>query len=103
MMINRRIFVQGVALVGTTPILANLLLLTPGAQSRELLKPEPILGRHTGAHSATNDTLFKIDGWDRNDIGVDRTRPEHFDRGSGTSNDSQTVIHLTQSWRTAWR
>jgi hypothetical protein len=103
MMINRRIFVQGVALVGTTPILANLLALTSEAQSREFSKPEPILGQHTGAHSAMNNALFKIDGWDRNDVGVDRTRPEPFDRGPGTSNDSQTVIHLTQSWRTAWR
>jgi phosphodiesterase/alkaline phosphatase D-like protein len=103
MMINRRIFVQGAALVGTTPILANLLALTSEAQSREFSKPELMLGQHAGVHSTTNNALFKIDGWDRNDAGVDGTRPAPFDRGSGTSNDSQTVIRLTQSWRSAWR
>jgi hypothetical protein len=103
MMINRRIFVQGAALVGTTPVLANLLLLASETQSREFPKSEPISELRTAVHSATNCALFKIDGWNCNDIGVDRTQLESVDRVSDTSNDSQTVIRLTQSWRTAWR
>jgi hypothetical protein len=103
MMINRRIFVQSAALVGAAPVLANLLLLPSGTQPRDLLKTEPTPGQHTAVHSATNSALFKIDGWDCNDIGVDRTQLESVDRASDTSNDSQTAIRLTQSWRTAWR
>jgi hypothetical protein len=102
-MINRRVFVQGAALVGATPVLANVLALTSGAQSCEFLKSEQIPGQHTTVYSDTNSALFKIDGWDWNDIGVDRSQLESVDRVSDTSDDSQTVIRLTQSWRTAWR
>lgn len=103
MMINRRIFVQGAALVGASPVLANLLLLTSGTQSREFLKSEPIPSQLTTVYSGTNSALFKIDGWEWNGIGVDRTQLESGDRASDTSDDSQTAIRLTQSWRTAWR
>ena len=102
MMINRRIFVQGAALAGAAPVLANLLLLTSGSESRESLT-EPILGQNTAIRSTQNSALFKIDGWDCGDIAVDRTHLEPVDQGSRTSNDSRTVIRLTQSWRTAWR
>jgi hypothetical protein len=102
-MINRRIFVQSAALVGAAPVFANLLLFPSGSKSGEILNSEPISGQHTTVHSDTNSVLFKIDGWDWNDIGVDRTRLESVDRASDTSNDSQTVIRLTQSWHTAWR
>jgi hypothetical protein len=92
MMINRRIFIQSAALVGAAPVLGNLLLLPSGSESSEILRTEPIPGQHTTVYLDKNTALFKIDGWDWNDIRV-----------SGTSNDSQTVIRLTQSWRAAWR
>jgi|SRR5271168_584838 len=101
MMINRRIFVQCAALASATPVLANLLSLTSEAQSREFPESGPILGQHTTVYSDTNSALFKIDGWDWNDIRGDRT--QSVVHVSGTSNDSQAVIRLTQSWRTAWR
>jgi hypothetical protein len=88
MMMNRRIFVHSAALVGAAPVVANLLLLSSRTKSHEFLQTEPILGQDTTVYSGTNSGLFKIDGWDR---------------GTGTSNDRQTVIRLTQSWRTAWR
>src|ERR1700750_3117670 len=103
MMINRRIFVQSAALVGAAPVLANLLLFPSGSKSGEILNSEPIPGQHTTVHSNTNSLLFKIVGWYWTDIGLDRTQLESGDRVSGTSNDSETVIRLTQSWRTAWR
>jgi hypothetical protein len=102
-MINRRVFVQSAALVGAAPLLANLLLLRSGPELRKILNTEPIPGQHTAIDSDTNRALFKISGWDWNDIGVDRTQLESVDHVSDTSNDSQTVIRLTQSWRTAWR
>jgi hypothetical protein len=102
-MINRRVFVQSAALVGAAPVLANLLLLRSRSEPRKILNTEPIPAQHTTVYSDTNGALFKIDGWDWNDIGVDRTRLESVDHASDTSNDSQTVIRLTQSWRTAWR
>jgi hypothetical protein len=92
MIINRRIFVQSAALVGAAPVLANLLLLPSGTQSREFQKTALMPAQHTRVNSDANSSLFKIDGWDRNDIGVDRSQL-----------DSHTVIRLTQSWRTAWR
>jgi hypothetical protein len=99
-MINRRVFVQSAALVGATPVLANLLLLRSGSEPRKILNTEPIPSQPATTDSDTNSALFKISGWDWNDIGVDRTQLESVDH---TSNDSQTVIRLTQSWRTAWR
>jgi hypothetical protein len=102
-MINRRTFVQSAALVGAAPVLANLLLLPSESKSREILNTEPIPSQHTRAYSDKNSAMFKIDGWDWPDIGVDRTELESADRISGTSSDRQPVIRLTQSWRTAWR
>jgi hypothetical protein len=102
-MISRRIFVEGAALLSATPILANLLLLPTGTRSRELLGAEPIPCQNTALASPANSILFKIDGWAWDNIGVERTQPVPADRGFEMSNDDQIVIRVTQSWRTGWR
>lgn len=87
-MIDRRTFIQGAALVATTPALVALRPLSSEAQSRSSLlttSVPPVRG--DGADG--NLVVFKIDGWD------------YFDPKGSTGNT--VLIKINQSWRAAWR
>jgi hypothetical protein len=81
-MMDRRIFIQGAALVATVPAIANLFSPSSATPSN----PEPLPVHSAPAQGPAESTLLKIHGWD-----------------CCTDNDSQAVIRITQSWRTAWR
>ena len=81
-MMDRRIFIQGAALVATVPAIANLLLPSSIAPSN----PRSLPVHFAPAQAAADTPLVKIHGWD-----------------CCTDNDSQAVIRMTQSWRAAWR
>jgi hypothetical protein len=85
-MMDRRIFMQGAALVATVPAIANLLSLASATPSNTPLNPAPLPGQSAPPQAAAACAPLKIHGWD-----------------CESDNDSQAVIRITQSWRTAWR
>jgi hypothetical protein len=99
MIINRRNFVQSSAcVVPAASGFANLLLLSPSAQTDRSLVAEPMAERNAVVETAGNDVLFKIYGWDcSHTIGIDQLQVD-----SKAVNDGPTVIRVMQSWRTAW-
>ncbi len=103
MIINRRDFVQSAACVAAAaPAWANLLLMSPSAQSNTFLPAEPTAERDAAVQTAANRPLFKIHGWEcRNNIGVDQSQSTACI--SEAVNDDRAVIRVMQSWRTAWR
>lgn len=83
-MINRRTFLQDMALVASAPALTNLLLISSTAQSAASVSPgcsQPQL--------AGRNVVFKIHGWDH--------QCEYEPK------DNQVWISINGSWRTAWR
>ena len=81
-MMDRRIFIQGAALIATVPAIANLL----SPPTATLSNPESLPTHSVPPRATADSTLLKIHGW-----------------YCCTDNDSQAVIRMTQSWRTAWR
>jgi hypothetical protein len=67
MMIGRRTFIVGTALVATTPAIVNLLSLSSPAQSRALPLPGPLPPQLAVGGTDMNRVVCKIDGWDRCD------------------------------------
>ena len=100
MIINRRNFVQSSAcVVAAASGFANLLLLSPSAQTDRSLVAEPTTERDAAVETTVNDVLFKIYGWDCcHSIGIDHSQVD-----SKAVNDGRAVIRVMQSWRTAWR
>ena len=85
MRIDRRVFIQGAALVATAPALPALLPISSTAQV------SPVASRSSLAWDSSEATsiVFKIDGWDCND--------------SKGSTENELLVRINQSWRTAWR
>jgi hypothetical protein len=92
MMIDRRIFIQGVRVVATAPALAAFCALSSTGQ------PQPwsdVLPQDDVWQTDWNAIVFKIEGWDCcNDTagGVDRL-----------STENAVWIRINRSWRAAWR
>jgi hypothetical protein len=101
MMVDRRTFIQGAALVATTPVLEALLSFSSTVQSHVSLlacTPPPQMA---GDETAMSSIVFKIDGWDRCDeLAMDRLSANTVTRFSDAN---QVLIRINQSWRTAWR
>jgi hypothetical protein len=80
-MINRRTFLQNVALVASAPAFTNLILISSNAQPvtapRNSFRPQ----------SAAGNVVFKINGWDC----------------PCENEDNQVWMNINGSWRTAWR
>jgi len=101
MMIDRRTFIQGAALVATTPALEALLSFSSTVQSHVSLLPCTPPPQMAGDGTAMSFIVFKIDGWDRCDeLAMDRLSANPVTKFS-TAN--QVLIRINQSWRTAWR
>ena len=101
MMIDRRAFLQGAALVVTPPALAALFSFSSAARSRASRLPCALPPPMAGAGTDVNAIVFKIDGWDRrDDLAMDRSSANPVTEGS-TANE--VWIRINQSWRTAWR
>lgn len=80
MVIGRRTFVLGTALIGSVSALANLLLSTCAQSGGISFEPTASAGA-----AGTGAPVFRIHGWD-NDPGAD-----------------EPWININQSWRTVWR
>lgn len=101
MMIDRRTFIQGAALVATAPTLETLLSFSSTVQSH--VSPLPCAPPTQMAEDGTAMTfiVFKIDGWDRcNELAMDRLSGNPVTK---SSSPNQMLIRINQSWRTAWR
>jgi hypothetical protein len=82
MIIDRRKFIQGSALVASTSVLATLI-------PRSLAPQMQCVRSEESADAAVESpVVFKIDGWN-----LDDERPE----------ENEMLIRINQSWRTAWR
>jgi len=101
MMINRRTFIQGAALVATTPALEALLSFSSTVQSHVSRLPCTPPPKMVADGKAMSFIVFKIDGWDRCDeLVMDRLSANPV---SKFSNANQVLIRINQSWQTAWR
>ena len=100
MVIDRRAFIHGAAVVTSVPTLARLLCLSSTLPSHASPISGSVQAPRPAAGSAMNSVIFKIDGWERHDdIGVDRSERSSTNR----SNDHEVLLTISQSWRTAWR
>ena len=104
MIIGRRTFIQGAALVATAPAVANLLSLSSTAQSHASPLPGWFPPQLAADGTRMNCVLFKIDGWDRcEDIAINGATIASGDPMTRDQADEQLWISINQSWRTAWR
>jgi hypothetical protein len=105
MMIGRRTFIQGTALVATAPVLADLLSLSSTAQSHASPLPGPS-PTQPAARTDVNGVVFKIYGWDVcDDVAVNGATialASADPLANGPIGD-QMWISINQSWRTAWQ
>jgi hypothetical protein len=83
---DRRIFIQGAALIVTVPGITTLFSGSSAASSSVPLYPETHLGQPTPSQTSADSATLKIHGWD-----------------CSSDNGSEAVIRMTQSWRTGWR
>ena len=103
MMIGRRTFIRGTALVATAPVLANLLSLSSTAQSHASPLPGP-MSPQLAARTDMNCVVFKIHGWDScDDVPVNGVAIVSADPLTNGPVGDQVWISINQSWRTAWR
>ena len=94
MVINRRTFMQGAALVST----GGLFLCSSDVLAHAMSTPGSLASRAASENSAKH--VFKVDGWDRRDQPV-----EHVSM-SGSNVDAaggEVFIQVNRAWRTAWR
>jgi hypothetical protein len=104
MIIDRRTFVQGTALVATAPILVNLLSVSSTARSPASLLPATFPPQSPASETDMSCLAFKIDGWDRcGDISIDSATKVSADAVTDDPAGGQVWISINQSWRTAWR
>jgi len=104
MIVGRRTFIQGAALVATAPALASLLSLSSTAQSHASPLPGTLLPQLAADRTKMTFVLCKIDGWDRcEDIAIDGATIASADPVTHGAVSEQFFISINQSWRTAWR
>lgn len=87
MMIDRRVFIQGIFLAATTPVVVAFLPVADALPAS--LRPDS-LSTPERRHVTNKDlVLFTIYGWD--------------ELKAEGANGNQLFITMNQSWRTAWR
>ncbi len=104
MMVNRRTFILGTALVATAPTVAKLLELSSTAKSDQTMLP--VLSPPQPAADRIDSTrnLFRIDGWERrDDDAIDGSTLAVSHPPTHVPADEQVLISLNRSWRAAWR
>ena len=84
MTINRRTFLQDMAIVSIAPAISNLLLVSSAAQSSAAVSPAPLHSQPAGGNS-----ILKIHGWDQ--------------QCDNELKENQVWLSINGSWRTAWR
>jgi hypothetical protein len=105
MMLGRRTFIQGTALVATAPVLADFLFLSATAQSNASPLPGP-LPAQLPAQTDMNGVIFRIYGWDsRDDVPVNGATIASASADPLTNDPpgDQVLIRISQSWRAAWQ
>jgi hypothetical protein len=91
-MIDRRIFIQGTALVGSTPAFAAA-----------LLSASPSLRWSEGGADAAR-VVFKLHGWDRHaDAASNSAMKSAPDSAYNSPHDEPVWIGVNRSWRATWR
>lgn len=102
MMIGRRTFIQGTALVATAPVLTELLSLSSSVQSQTSPLPGSLSPRL--ARTDMNCVVFRIHGWDScDDVPANGATIASTDPVTNQPTGDQMWISINQSWRTAWR
>jgi hypothetical protein len=99
MMIDRRTFIQSVALVATTSAAAALVPLTTTALSQTLQIVGPLQAMADDG-TDRNPVVLRIDGWDRYDGDI-ASAPSSV--SPVTTVREEVVIKINHSWRAAWR
>jgi hypothetical protein len=104
MKIDRRRFIQDTAAAGSIPALTYFMLPFSGALARASLLSDPLAEQLPGGGIGGNDLMFKIYGWQRDDLAA-FDRPENTSAGAGSdaSPDQPVWISVSQSWRATWR
>lgn len=103
MMIDRRTFIQGTALVATAPVLAELLSLSSSVQPHASPLPGS-LSPQLAARTDKNCVVFRIHGWDScDDVPASGATIASTDPVTNQPAGDQMWISINQSWRTAWR
>ena len=104
MMIGRRTFALGTAIVATAPALAKPLLLLSAARPSASLLPDSFPPLSPSSGTDMSCLVFKIDGWDHcADTAIDGTTTASADPVTNDPTGDQMWISINQSWRTAWR
>ena len=99
MMIDRRTFIQSVALVATTSAAAALVPLTTTALSQNLQIVGPLQAMADDG-TDRNPVVLRIDGWDRYDGDI-ASAPSSV--SPVTTVREEVVIKINHSWRATWR
>jgi len=92
MVIDRRTFMQGAALVSTGGLLSY------SADALAFASPTPASQAPQTAAETDAKHVFKVDGWDRSD----QLPVEHPTMSSDLTGE-EVFIRVNRAWRTAWR
>ena len=104
MKIGRRRFIQDTAAAGSIPTLTYLMLPVFGLPARTPLPSDPSAQRLPGSGIGGNNLMFKIYGWQRDDLGA-FDRPEITSEGAeaNASSNQPISVGVSRSWRATWR
>jgi hypothetical protein len=91
-MIDRRLFIEGLALVSISPVLPTLFSVSPPARPFAAESSATVPEELAASHNDLNSPLFRIQGWEQCHGGQ-----------ICSSNENQAVVRITSSWRAAWR
>jgi hypothetical protein len=90
-MISRRVFIQGTALVGSTPAAAALL-------------SGPLYLQPSASAADVSRVVFKLHGWDHHaDAASNSAMKSAPDSAYNSPHDEPVWIGVNRSWRATWR
>jgi hypothetical protein len=99
MLIDRRTFMQGAALLAAS----GLMPLSRGVQAYASLRPGSLPTQMAVGGTGTQP-VFKVEGWDRrDDIPVGLLKTSSTDHSMGDLDGGEVFIRVNQAWRSAWR
>jgi hypothetical protein len=99
MLINRRAFMQGAALLAVS----DLMPLSWGVQAYASLRPGS-LPTQMAVGGTGAQLVFKVEGWDRrDDIPVRLLKTPSIDHTNGDLDGGEVFIRVNRAWQSAWR
>jgi hypothetical protein len=99
MLIGRRAFIQGAALLAVS----DLIPLSWSVQAYASLRPGSLPTQMAVSGTATQ-LVFKVEGWDRrDDIPAGLLKRSSTDPTMGDLDGGEVFIRVNQAWRSAWR